>query len=291
MLSQSTGTCFLASHSPIALSSKLGNRFHVHRGISGDILVSTIASSDLTSMSAQQLGLNVSELIGGIDLVLAVEGLHDKLVLEHFMNLDSRFSHLKIHIAAIGGVKNSTNLLDVEFILEYTDLRILTVVDNVSKTELFESRREITKRLHAGEDPARQAQFLRGRSKELRKQQWFEQASMFDLLATATERGLLGRIEMSGHTYADIEMALPPQLFGINREWTDLEQEHRLYKQSSSKNTLNFKDYLRANHKVSIDKRTIQKALSNCREVPLGISALLDDVLSTKEAFSWGNAL
>ena len=127
MLSDSIPTCFVATHSSTALSTRLGERLHVHRGVNGEVLVSHIGNSDFLLTSASSFGVKVNELIGMIDLVVAVEGLHDKLVLEHFIKLDERLQNSNILIISMTGVNNATNLVDANFLLSFTDLRILII--------------------------------------------------------------------------------------------------------------------------------------------------------------------
>jgi hypothetical protein len=280
MLSASTQTCFITSHSPVALATKYGHRLHVHRGVFGEILIGSITGSELSTVSANELGLKVSELIGTVDIVLAVEGLHDKLVLEHAISRDGRLNHRRIHFTTISGVKNSANLLDIEFILNFTDLKILMVTDNVSQSEIFGMRANSIERLNQGTARTKVAQSLRKRSRELRAQQWFEQAQMFELLALAVERGLLGRLSITGHPFADIETALPPQLFGLDKTWDEIESEFRQYREDNPTSTRNFKEHLRSEYSVSIDQITIRRALDRLDAMPLGIDHLLTAILS-----------
>lgn len=288
MLAVATQTCFITSHSPVALASRFGNRLHVHRGVFGEILISQITSSELSNVSAAELGLKVNELIGTIDIVLAVEGIHDKIVLEHAIQRDNRLNHRRIHITSISGVKNSANLVDIDFILNFTDLRIVLIADNVSHTELKGMRINSLNRLNQGENCVKVAQSLRGRAKELRKQQWYEQTQMFDLLALATERGLLSRLSISGHPYADIETALPHELFNLPKPWDELEAEHRQHKIDNPNSSQNFKDYLRSVYKVSVDQKSIREALDQLDTVPTGIENLLTEVLSQIDEIEWG---
>ena len=46
MLANSVRTCFVTTHSSVALSAKLGERLHVHRGANGAVLVSPVSNSD-----------------------------------------------------------------------------------------------------------------------------------------------------------------------------------------------------------------------------------------------------
>lgn len=279
MLSNSVRTCFVATHSSVALSAKLGERLHVHRGANGAVLVSPVSNSDFLSTSASNFGVRVNELIGMIDLVVAVEGLHDKLVLEHFIRLDGRLSGSNILIISMTGVNNATNLVDANFLLSFTDLRILVVADNTSKSDLQLTWRATREQLQSGQSPLKLAKALRIRAEDLRKQRWHEQCCMVELLAAATEGDLLHRLRMSGHIYMDIEMALDPKYFGLDKDWLELEAEFDAYKASASSSVRNFKDFLRSVHKVSIDLNSIKTALSMTQEIPQGIKSVIDDIV------------
>ena len=287
MLDVSVPLCFVTSHSAIALSSRLGERLHVHRGARGELLLDSINSSEFSASSASQLGLRVNELIGMIDIVIAVEGLHDKMVLEHFAKIDGRLAHRNVLFVSMNGVKNVSNLLDIDFILSYTDLQIVVVADNTSKAELIQTLDSTTSRVRSGENPEKLSRNLRARSKELRSQGWYEQFCMFDLLALATERELLSRIRMGGHIYLDIVAAMPFQLFGLPKEWDELEVDFKRYQESGHGQAKNFKDFLRQTHNVSIDQRTINKVLNQLNVPPSGVQTVLDDIANVIDLVNW----
>ena len=280
MLANSVRTCFVTTHSSVALSAKLGERLHVHRGANGAVLVSPVSNSDFLSTSASSFGVRVNELIGMIDLVVAVEGLHDKLVLEHFIRLDERLSGSNILIISMTGVNNATNLVDANFLLSFTDLRILAVADNTSKSDLHLTWQATREQLQSGQSPLKLAKALRIRAEDLRKQRWHEQCCMVELLAAATEGDLLHRLRMSGHIYMDIEMALDPKYFGLNKDWMELETEFDAYKATASSSVRNFKEYLRSVYNVSIDLNSIKAALSMTQDTPQGIKSVIDDIVT-----------
>jgi energy-coupling factor transporter ATP-binding protein EcfA2 len=280
MLSNSVRTCFVTTHSSVALSAKLGERLHVHRGANGAVLVSPVSNSDFLSTSALNFGVRVNELIGMIDLVVAVEGLHDKLVLEHFIKLDERLSGSNILIISMTGVNNATNLVDANFLLTFTDLRILAVADNTSKSDLQLTWQATREQLQSGQYPLRLAMALRNRAEDLKKQRWHEQRCMVELLAAATEGDLLHRLRMSGHIYMDIEMALDPKYFELDKDWMELETEFDAYKASANSSVRNFKDFLRSVYNVSIDLNSIKTALSMTQETPQGIKSVIDDIVA-----------
>jgi hypothetical protein len=212
--------------------------------------------------------------------VVAVEGLHDKLVLEHFIRLDERLSGSNILIISMTGVNNATNLVDANFLLSFTDLRILAVADNTSKSDLHLTWQATREQLQSGQSPLKLAKALRIRAEDLRKQRWHEQRCMVELLAAATEGDLLHRLRMSGHIYMDIEMALDPKYFGLDKDWMELETEFDASKASASSSVRNFKDFLRSVYNVSIDLNSIKAALSMTQTTPQGIKSVIDDIVA-----------
>jgi hypothetical protein len=216
-----------------------------------------------------------------IDLVVAVEGLHDKLVLERFIKLDDRLQNSNILIISMTGVNNATNLVDANFLLSFTDLRILAVADNTSKTDLQATWISTNQQLRLGQSPSRLAKSLRARANTLKKQRWHEQHCMVELLAAATENAVLSRLRMGGHTYPDIEMALDPKYFGLDKDWLTLEAEFKEYKTDVKSEGKNFKDFLRLVHAVSIDQKTIEAALSMTQKTPVGIKSIIDDIVAS----------
>ena len=287
MLAESAPTAFITSHSPVALSTRVGDRLHVHRDSDGGILLSSLSNSEISSSSAMQLGVTTYDLIGAIDLVAAVEGQHDKLVIEHFMKMDKRFTNRNVHFFSMTGINNATNLLDSEFALSYSDLRILAIADNSSKTDLVTTRDDAQKKIRNGQAPTSVASSLRHRAKEAKAQHWHEQRCMFDLLALATEHNLLDRILLSGHTYMDIETSLHHELFGLEKDWLELEAEYRNKRRTEKSFTASFKDYLRSTYETSIDLKTIEAALDMTPRIPDGIQVVLDDIFNALDGPFW----
>jgi retron-type reverse transcriptase len=104
---------------------------------------------------------------------------------------------------------------------------------------------------------------------------------MVELLAAATENAVLSRLRMGGHTYPDIEMALDPKNFGLDKDWLTLEAEFKEYKTDVKSEGKNFKDFLRLVHAVSIDQKTIEAALSMTQKTPVGIKSIIDDIVAS----------
>jgi hypothetical protein len=290
MLAELVPTAFITSHSPVALSTRVGERLHVHRGVQGEILVKSLDNSDFLGISVNNLGVKPYELIGTVDLVIAVEGQHDILVLEHFIKADNRLNRSNIKLISMTGVNNATNLVDSEFLLLYTDLQILAIADNTSKTDLISARDDAIVKIQKGQSPEIISSTLRARSKAIRNQHWHEQRCMLDLLALATERNLLNRLWLSGHTYADIEASLNHELFGLDKDWLELEAEYKRKRQAGECDGKSFKEYLRSAYKVSIDLKSIKTALDMTSGTPVGIQLVLDDIVSLLNEPSWSTS-
>jgi len=291
MLTNSIPACFLTSHSSVALASRFGERIHVQRGVLGEVQLRSLNNADFNATSANNLGVRANELIGSVDLILAVEGEHDKKVFDHYIKQDSRLAGCNILIMSMTGLNNSTNLIDAEFLLSFTDLRILAIADNVSKADLASTYMDTLSKLQSGASPAKVSAGLRKRSRELQNQKWYEQRRMVDLLAFATERNLLQRLRVSGHTYFDIEAALPPELFGLNKDWLELEAEYRLRRDSDNSQRITFKEYVRSEYGVSIDTKSIGVALEMTAGVPSGIQLVLDDIVTLLDELLWNSSL
>lgn len=287
MLNISSTISFFTTHSIMAISSKVGRRLHIQRGIIGEVRVNPIDGYDLAITTAHQLGLQVNELIGMIDVVVAVEGIHDKLVFEHFARLHPSLSQKNLFFISISGVKQSANLLDLEFIFSFTDLQIHIIADNTSRTELLETHQSVMEKLKSGGNSTKLAKSLRARQIELKRQKWYEQACMFDVLALATERELVGRLRFGGHIYSDIVMALPSQLFGLKDDWLELEGIYRQLKTNNPDESMNFKDFIRKHYDVSIDQQRIKKALSQISIIPLGVESVLNDINNSIDRSLW----
>jgi SNF2 family DNA or RNA helicase len=201
-------------------------------------------------------------------------------VLLHGPERDERLANSYINVISISGVSNAPNLLDVHFRLLTTDLRILVVADNTSKTDLAERWLYTMQQIRAGESPSKIAKDLRAYAYRLKKQGWYEQRRMIELLAEATERDLVDRLRMSGHTYADIEMALEPRLFNLDKDWLDLEAEFNDFKTDVKSTGKNFKDFLFLIYGVRINEKSIKSALSKTDRAPAGIKLVIDDIVT-----------
>ncbi len=77
----------------------------------------------------------------------------------------------------------------------------------------------------------------------------------------------------------DIETALDPKYFLLDKDWMELETEFDVYRGSAGSSVRSFKDFLRSVYNVSIDLNSIKTALSMTQETPQGIKSVIDDIV------------
>ena len=268
LIARYTSISFISSHSASALQRHPGQLMHVQRGVKGELQIQQLAPGEYKKFSAEIFGIRPNELAGMVEICVVVEGNHDKIVVEHLLQIDEKLAQHNIKVIAAYGVYNMKSTANFEYLLNSTDMPVLFLADNVSQSDLAADYDAFDEALKKGQDPEEIAKNARFRQEQL-KGSWHEQFCMRELLIQALAIGQLHRIKTGGHIYPDIIFALHHELFGLNVTWDELHVEWREWMtQIAEGQKSDFKSFLREKHKVNIREETISKALETITQIP-----------------------
>lgn len=241
-LAEKTSTCFIASHSPIALKSPWMRKVHAHADDRNTTVVSELDLEGDTGDMAASLGIMVSDLLGLIRGVVFVEGEHDLVVIQ------SLFDHIpelqkvedQLLIIPTRGHKAMPTASDSEIMLSYTTAEILVVVDNARNELLSDLRTQAMQMAQEGLKPS----LIIGRLglRELQQAASPEEKSLFQILERAIQKRHLSRVHFFGLSVHDVIMLFSPISFGLNQTWSELEMTFK----NRADRSENFKDFLRS---------------------------------------------
>ncbi len=130
----------IATHSHYFLGHPDWTYVHVGRTSEGSV-VEPLPSADLTAGGsvAAEMGWTRGELLSGRQLVLLVEGEHDRVVLEGLFHQQLRAAG--VGILALHGTDNAMALVDAEFWVNVTDVPMALLFDNVRIAHLDQGNR------------------------------------------------------------------------------------------------------------------------------------------------------
>lgn len=257
-LAEKTSTCFIASHSPIALKSPWMRKIHVHADDLNTTVVSELDLEGDTGDLAESLGIMVSDLLGLIRGVVFVEGEHDLVVIQ------SLFDHIpelrkvenQLLIIPARGHKAMPTASDSEIMLSYTTAEILVVVDNARNELLSDLRTRAMQMTQEGLKPS----LIIGRLglRELQQAASPEEKSLFQILERAIQKRHLSRVHFFGLSVHDVIMLFSPISFGLNQTWSELEMTFKNRPDRSE----NFKDFLRSQG-ATISTEMVKSAIND----------------------------
>jgi len=221
----------VASHSPAFLDQTIFRLHHVHRGRTGKTELSTLAADQLQAVS--QLGIAPSELLQHIRLFVVVEGRHDEIILRTVIGAD--FDRVGAIVVPMGGAAKLSPVLDSRLIFDYTDAKVLVVLDNSGDEETRSVWEQAMAMCRAGDfDSARETLLALRRDGE--------PGFLRNFGLRAVERGQTDRVEVFGLTHPDILDYLSPSAVvpkSGGRNWD------RLRSESGAKTGTAFKNWLR----------------------------------------------
>jgi energy-coupling factor transporter ATP-binding protein EcfA2 len=220
----------VASHSPAFLDQTIFRLHHVHRGRTGKTELSSLAGDQLQAVS--QLGIAPSELLQHIRLVVVVEGRHDEIILRTVIGAD--FDGIGAIVVPMGGAAKLSPVLDSRLIFDYTDAKVLVVLDN-SGDEVRSVWEQAMAASRAG-DLASARETLLGLKRD------GERGFLRNFGLRAVEQGQTDRVEVFGLTHPDILDYLSPSAVvpkSGGRDW------NRLRSESGAKTGTAFKNWLR----------------------------------------------
>jgi predicted ATPase len=237
-----------ATHSPAILNAANANMIHVHRE-SGRVRLDPIRGMSHVDELVDRLGVTRADALLMTKCFVLVEGEHDELVLRGLLGdeLDRR----RARIVTMRGAKKVAATLDIEVLAQYSDARLLLVIDRLGKrgSDCWkDAQGEFAKKdLDASARALHRLERLPGG-----EGQWLAEAGL-----AAMKAGKLDQIGLVGLERRDILEYLPVDAFVPGAtSWKALRDEH-----ARSGERGDFKDWLRSRKGARISRASILNAI------------------------------
>ena len=255
--------CVLATHSPAALRSQVGLIQHVERISSGVITLSDPIGLDDPRKTAERLGISVSELLTFLEVVVLVEGEHDRIVIESLFKDLKSVNGLNTRVIPFRGTKNLTNI-EARILFEFTDASIVLIVDHARQVRIEEALAKARESSGKRITPALIREVL-GPLNENNASG--EERVLANVIEQAMQRRVLDRITLVGLEVVDMTMIFPTSDFGLDKTWSEYQVE---WLDAKSKKTTNedFKKYLKSKYNAKINVGTIEAAVQKLSTPP-----------------------
>jgi hypothetical protein len=269
-LAEIPGIGFVSSHSPTALRTPLVRLVNVHRNDTGRIAITSPGLSDDVQEAALRLGIDFTDVLASMYLAVIVEGSHDAIVIEELLRGEDNTDRMLLIEAR--GARSMTSIADARLLVDFCDLRLLIVLDNVANDRyqpILESLKNLSDQGVAVKKAIKESGL-----EELQMDSTPEERTLNEILERGARRGILDRIDIHGLPARDIVELLPASSFGLEHDWPHYGKEFR-----STSGTSNFKTWLRDEYHVSISKKTIRKAVTGLDQMTDGLVALQEAVL------------
>ncbi|ROP44669.1 AAA family ATPase [Pseudokineococcus lusitanus] len=245
----------VATHSPEMLDAPGARLHHVSSPSKAEASgISSLKSVEVEDLKA--LGLNTADLLRRHKVFLLVEGLHDQIVLDEWFA--EELAEARVQIVPLHGGARLAASIDSFMTFEYTDAKIIAVLDNVKAVHVENVWRQGCEVL-AREGAAAAGDFMRA---ELGPRAKSENRYIADFFAAAALKGdVLSKVQVTGLTEADVLHYLPVSAFtprgatGI-RSWADVKSAHA---SSGTKNN-NVKQWMTGRYGASFDEAAIRRA-------------------------------
>lgn len=263
----------VATHTPALINNPAGHKLRCIKE-NGRSTIVPLEKPDLQNL--EDLGLQPSDLLGGVRIFVLVEGQHDEQVLQHF--LSPQLEEASAHLLPVDGASKLASAVDGSLLLSYTRAPILAVLDNDQARELEDLKETcvgvaVTKGL-----PAAQALV-----DDLKRHGTLTAEARFvaDFVITGLKRGVIERLHIHGLSKPDILWYLPTNaIMRTEKTWEQLHQEH--LKASDGKRA-KFKTFLRNSRGADLEPESIRKALKATHETPADFANLGDRIIQLAE--------
>lgn len=255
-LSRSGLAVIVASHSPALLNDPRLAVRHVRRDV---INLRSQLSSEIPSASTdsdralliESLGITPADLYQMTRVFVCVEGEHDRAALETLLSetLSTSFARC----LPMGGAKNLKHALAVRMLFEFTDARVVVVLDNSSQAVKHWNN---FRNAHlVGDERAANAAIGRLRKLDSGEARW-----LYEFAEEVRRTDLIGRVIVVGLSEPDVVCYLPLEQFltSGSEDWSDV---LTAWNQSTlGGRPTDLKGWLKANRGASFSVRRIEKA-------------------------------
>jgi hypothetical protein len=221
-------------------------------------------SFNIIGDTAGMYGLSRLDVLHLYDTILLVEGRHDEIVLETM--LGKELHNLRSLVVPLHGGRLLPDAADARILQDFTDQRIVTMVDNVGPGP-FERLLSVARRIVPGDCAA----FDRAAEEALQGLKADEVGFVRRLLRRAFEVGRLDRYIPYALKKPDILEYLPSGPFLLNRSWEDLRGEF-----SAQNKVTRFKRWLELTQGANFDDERVLEACRQMDSVPSDLVGLLN---------------
>lgn len=264
----------VASHSPMSFQVDNAHLVHLSATEGGVRRISTPILSEDVGATAKDFGVSTTDLLAFKRLLVVCEGAHDVVVIQGLLGLshDPKVRQRTLVVAA-QGVQNLLSVPAARIIIDYTNLHVLNVADNVNAGVLAKLVAGLREGDTAGFAPDR---ILRESGmNDLARDASPEERVMLSLLEQCVRRRLLDRFHVFGFGKRDIIEYFPASDFGLSDSWIQLRADFERFR---SRKRQDFKSWLRDERGASISARKIEKAFNKLDTVDGDFAALLTEM-------------
>ena len=238
----------VATHSPEFLSLPDVNVIHMVKG-------SPYVMSKNTREKFIDLGIRPSDLLSGIRTFLLVEGEHEKVIFETMFQ--SELERMKCRIIVARGAKNMKDIFESQFIFDFTDAVVISLLDNIQSEHVENVWNESKEMVQSGKI-IEAGQHVR---QSLPGSKSGENVFLSQFLSLALANGQHERVEVCGLSKPDIVFYFRPGDFGLKKSWTELLELHEVEKES-------FKAWATKKFNADFSIGSIENAALNCEDLP-----------------------
>ncbi|WP_404444458.1 hypothetical protein LG315_11925 [Microbacterium marinum] len=233
-----------ATHSPELLDATDANLLEVERTNRKSIVRPL---GEVSRRALNGLGLHPSDLLRLTRVFLVVEGLHDEVLLDHF--LGQRFRAARVEIVPLHGGAKLSGTVDSRVLFDHTRAHVVGLLDNTDAAHVsgvWSAAQEIAATGHVAE--AKEAILSRiGKANG-------ESQYLSTWLTRALDNGLGARLTPVGLSKADVIEYLPAdKVVPRAASWGDLRKQHAAALAGKSGTPRDFKKWLTAQHKVQFE--------------------------------------
>jgi energy-coupling factor transporter ATP-binding protein EcfA2 len=251
----SSNILVVATHSPEFLNLPNANVIHVIKG----------AAFNLTKIEREKfvdLGIRPSDLLAGTKIFLLVEGEHEKIIFETMFQ--DELERMRCRIIVARGAKNMKDIFESQFIFDFSDAVVLSLLDNTDSKDV-ESVWKESKRLAQIGDIDHAGEYIR---QSLPGNKSGENVFLSQFLSLALTNGEHERVEVYGLSKPDIVFYFQTSDFGMKKSWEELIELNKSDGQS-------FKGWATKKFNADFSISAIERAALNCNSIPADFGALM----------------
>lgn len=223
----------------------------------------TAALTEVNRRDLEALGLEPSDLLRRQRALLLVEGLHDELLIDHFLH-DALVAG-RAEVLAIRGASQLPLALRGRLLFDFTEANVVPVLDNMKNstvTSVWEQAQSIS--IAEGTEAA--GLFLR---RELPGGRKSENEFLREFLSLALEEGVNSRVRPFTFSKPDILMYLPISAFTRRpTSWEQVRESHNEALASGETKTSDWKRWATGRYGMQFTPEKIVAAAKQMEEMP-----------------------